>query len=311
MSDFTDAYVLDFHTHWRPSGWQRSTTLVSGEPDPREDLDGLAAETVANKIDLRALSAPVEQLFGPDGDVGTAEINRVNDYLAEAVSTRPGFLGLATVDAYSGDAGAEQTHHAIKELGLHGIVLDSSRHGLFLGAPEALPTLELAARLAVPVFVHPVSAPQVEALRLVAGRAGNSAGRGLQNAVAFLSALHADLPTRLPDLQLVFTTLGHGGLLYAADQLAQYRARSGDGTLGANLYFDTMRFSAPVLRYLGEVLGPERIIVGSDWPIHRDAERAHIDTTLAAAGFNAHDQELIRIGNARRLFELRKSALPA
>ncbi len=311
MSSLDHAYVLDIHTHWRPAGWQHSSSLDADEPDPREDLDALAAETVANGIDLRALSAPLEQLFGPDGDVGTAEINGVNDNLADAVRDRPGFLGLATVDAYSGEAGAEQARYAIDELGLHGIVLDSARHGRFLGSPEALPTLELAARLAVPVFVHPVAAPQVDALRQVAGRAGNSAGRGLQNAVAFLSALHADLPNRLPDLQLVFTTLGHGGLLYAADQLAQYRAQSGDGTLGANLYFDTMRFSAPVLRYLGDVLGAQRIIVGSDWPIHRDAERTHIDTTLAAAGFSASEQDLIRIGNARRLFELRTSALAA
>lgn len=305
MSTINDAYLLDIHTHWRPTGWRRSGTLVEGEPDPREDLDSLATESADNGVDLRALSAPVESLFGPDGDVPTTEVNGVNEYLAEAVRQRPGFLGLATVDAYSGDAGAEQARYAIAELGLHGIVLDSSRDTRYLGSLEAYPTLELAAELAVPVFVHPVAAPQVDVLREVAGRAGNSAGRGLQNAVAFLSALHAELPTRLPDLHLVFTTLGHGGLLYASEKLARYRADSGTGP---NLYFDTMRFNAPVLRYLGAVLGPERIIIGSDWPIHRDAVRGHIDDTLARAGFDGDQQRLIRIGNARRLFALRAGA---
>lgn len=306
MTAIDDAGVLDIHTHWRPVGW-KAAPLVDGEPDLREDLDGLAAESAANGIDLRALSAPVEQLFGPDGDVASAAINGVNEYLAEAVGQRPGFLGLATVDAYSGERGAEQARYAIEQLGLQGIVLDSSRHSRFLSSPEAFPTLELAAQLRVPVFVHPVQAPQADVLREVAGRAGNSAGRGLQNAVAFLSALHADLPSRLPELHLVFTTLGHGGLLYAADQLAEYRAQT--GTAGANLYFDTMRFSAPELRYLGEVLGAERIIVGSDWPIHRDAAQPHIDHQLTAAGFDAEEQALIRIGNARRLFQLRTQSL--
>lgn len=301
-----DAYVLDIHTHWRPAGWGRSATLTEGEADPRERLDELTSESADNGIDLRALSAPVEQLFGPDGDIATSEINDVNEALAHNVAEHPGFLGLATVDAYSGDAGADQARYALTELGLHGLVLDSSRHTKYLGSPEAFPTLELAARLGVPVFVHPVAAPQSDILRAVAGRAGNSAGRGLQNAVAFLSALHADLPARLPDLHLVFTTLGHGGLLYAAEQLAAYR-----GSEPANLYFDTMRFSAPVLRYLGETLGAQRIIVGSDWPIHRDAQRAHIDASLTKAGFTTDEQELIRIGNARKLFRLRANTLAA
>ncbi|MET0901306.1 MAG: amidohydrolase family protein [Mycobacterium sp.] len=306
MPTLDDAYVLDIHTHWRPARWQRSATLADGEADPRENLDGLVSESADNGIDLRALSAPVEQLFGPDGDVTTADINIVNETLLSEVRNRPGFLGLATVDAYSGEEGAEQARYAVTELGLHGLVLDSSRHSRFLGSPEAFPTLELAAGLGVPVFVHPVAAPESDVLRAVAGRAGNSAGRGLQNAVAFLSALHADLPTRLPDLHLVFTTLGHGGLLYAAEQLAVYR-----GSEAPNLYFDTMRFSAPVLRYLGDTLGFDRIIVGSDWPIHRDAQRTHIDNRLAQAGFTSDEQEQIRIGNARKLFGLRTHATAA
>lgn len=171
MAALDDAYVLDFHTHWRPPSWKHSGALVLGESDPREDLDALSVQSAASGIDKRALTAPVESLFGPDG--------------------------------------------------------------------------------------------------------------------------------------------GHGGLLYAADQLVEYRAREGADALGANLYFDTMRFHPPVLRYLGEVLGAGRIIVGSDRPIHRDAERSHIDRTLAAAGLTPEQQELIRIGNARRRFGLHARALAA
>ncbi len=312
MTSLDEATVVDIHAHWQPVGWQggvSASTLGLGEPDPREDLASLAAESEGAGVDLRALSAPAESLFGPSGDIDPARVNAVNEDLAGQLRLHDRFLGLATVDAYSGEGGAEQARYAIEELGLHGLVLDSSRHSKFLGSPEAFPTLELAARLGVPVFVHPVQPQQAEVLREVAGRPGSSAGRGLQNAVAFLSALHADLPTRLPHLQLVFTALGHGGLLYAADELAEHRSRLGDGSAGANIYFDTMQFSAPLLRYFGEVLGAERIIVGSDWPIHRDAARPHIDNTLAAAGFDAPARELIRIGNVRRLFQLRGASL--
>ncbi|EIV96248.1 putative TIM-barrel fold metal-dependent hydrolase [Frankia sp. QA3] len=312
MTSLDEAKVLDIHTHWQPVGWQggaSASALGLGEPDPREDLAGLAAESRGAGVDLRALSAPVESLFGPSGNIESARVNAVNEDLAEQLRSHDRFLGLATVDAYAGEDGAEQARYALEELGLHGLVLDSSRHAKFLGSPEAFPTLELAARLGVPVFVHPVQPPQAEVLLEVAGRPGSSAGRGLQNAVAFLSALHADLPTRLPNLHLVFTALGHGALLYAVDELAEHRSRLGDGSAGANIYFDTMRFSAPLLRYFGEVIGAERIIIGSDWPIHRDAAQPHIDDTLAAAGFDAPARELIRIGNVRRLFQLRDAPL--
>ncbi|MEV8515985.1 amidohydrolase family protein [Dactylosporangium sp. NPDC051484] len=311
MATLDEAQVLDIHTHWRPAGWQRwaGPASVASDLGATEDLAGLAAESAAAGVDLRALSAPVEFLFGPAGDVTSADINAVNEHLAGHVQAGDRFLGLATVDAYAGDAGAEQARYAIEELGLHGLVLDSSRHGKYLGSPEAFATLELAAQLGVPVFVHPVQAPDADVLLGAAGRSGNAIGRGLQNGVSLLSALHAGLLARLPDLRLVFTALGHGALLYAAEELAEHRGRLTDDGAGANLYFDTLRFSVPLLRYLGEVLGPERIIVGSDWPLRRDARRPHIDESLTAAGFDAAQQELIRVGNARRLFQLRTTRL--
>jgi len=311
MPALPDAALIDIHTHYRPRGWRNPA--AAGRPVPAAvsdetfaDLAGLARESAAAGVELRALSAPVEQLFGLSADVPTAAVNQANEYLAGAVRERPGqFIGLATVDGYAGDAGAEQTRYAIEQLGLHGIVLDSSRHGRYLSSPDAFPTLEAAAGLAVPVFVHPVNTAAAATLVQAAGRAGNSIGRGLENGVSFLSALHAGLPTRLPDLHLIFTALGHGALYFALDQLAIYREANGDGPPRLNYYFDTTRFSPPLLRYLGQVLGADRIVIGSDWPLHRIESSAGVQTVLAEAGFSPAERELISAGNARRLFGLR------
>lgn len=310
MNALTDASLLDIHTHYRPKGWIATrepgplvAPLPGSTPEALEDLEALATTSDEAGVALRALSATVESLFGREAKPETSTVNSVNEYLAEAVQGDPDhFLGLGTVDAYSGDDGAEQTRYAIEVLGLHGLVLDSSRYDRYLSAAEAFPTLELAAELGVPVLVHPFAAPQAKHLVEVAGRPGNSVGRGLQNGVSFLSALHADLPARLPDLHLIFTTLGSGAVLFAAEKLAEYRDANGRA---ANLYFETTRFNAPLLRYLGAIVGPDRLVVGSDWPGRRDANRANVDRTLDAAGFSAEEQERIRIGNARELFELR------
>lgn len=252
MTALDSADLIDIHTHYQPPGWIRPGGDTSGAvgPEVLQDIDGLIAESNANGVSLRALNAPGESLFGPATDqtdvMDPSKISAVNEFLAETVEAHPGnFVGLATIDGYADDAGAEQTRYAIEELGLQGIVLDSSRYDRYLGSPEAYPTLELAAQLRVPVFVHPVGAPQADRLREVAGRSGNSVGRGLQNAVTILSAIDAGLPEKLPDLHIVFTTLGHASLLYAGDSLAEFKQAHGQA---ANIYIDTMRFNAPLVR---------------------------------------------------------------
>jgi predicted TIM-barrel fold metal-dependent hydrolase len=303
-----DARLIDIHTHFRPPKWRvpagyRPISFPQELVATLSDLDSLATISAAAGINFRALSAPVEQLWGPEGPVSTSDVNGVNELLAEIVRNHPdAFLGLATVDAFAGDDGAEQTRYAISELGLNGIVLDSSRQNRYLSSPEAYPTLELAASLGVPVFVHPVAANEADLYTAAAGRNGNSLGRGLQNGLSFLAALHAGLPERLPDLHLIFTSLGNGALYFAADQIATFRATHGQSP---NLYFDTTRFQPPLLRYYGEVLGVERILVGTDWP-GRDTTHDHTEATLVAAGFTADERDLIRAGNARRLFQLRE-----
>ena len=309
MSHLDSAELIDIHAHFKPKGWKvdppyRPISFPAELQATITDLESLASESAKSGVSLRALSAPIEQLFGPQGDIPSHLVHATNYYLAEAVRTHPeAFLGLATVDAFSGDAGAEQTRYAIEELGLHGIVLDSSRNDLYLSSPEAYPTLELAAQLRIPVFVHSVAANEAALFADAAGRNGNSLGRGLQNGISFLSALHAELPSRLPDLHLVFTALGNGALYFAAEALAEYRAEHG---FSPNLYFDTTRFNSALIRYYGEVLGVDRIIVGTDWP-GRDTTREHTDAALAAAGLDEAQRELVRVGNARQLFELHKS----
>jgi predicted TIM-barrel fold metal-dependent hydrolase len=311
MPALPDAALIDIHTHYRPRGWR--TPVTGDRPLPAAvseetfaDLTGLARESAAAGVELRALSAPVEQLFGLSADVPTTAVNQANEYLAGAVREHPGqFIGLATVDGYAGDAGAEQTRYAIEQLGLQGIVLDSSRHDRYLSSLEAFPTLEAAAGLAVPVFVHPVNTSRATTLVQAAGRPGNAIGRGLENGVSFLSALHANLPARLPDLHLIFTALGNGALYFVSDQLAVYRETYGDDAPRLNIYFDTTRFSPPLLRYFGQVLGADRIVVGSDWPLHHIESRTDVEAALTEAGFDAAERELISAGNARRLFGLR------
>src|SRR5690606_24411000 len=128
----------------------------------------------------------------PTGPVSASEVRRLNEFTAEAVAKDPSLLlGLATIDAYAGDEAAAEAVYAVKELGLHGLFLDAQREGVHPGSPQARPTLQAAAELGVPVFIHPVWSPDDAALSEAAGQAGRSFGRGVTNGLAALALLHA------------------------------------------------------------------------------------------------------------------------
>ena len=56
---------------------------------------------------------------------------------------------------------ARELTRAVKELGLRGVFVESAKRDLLLGAKETRPTLAAAASLGVPVFVHPLTDPQL------------------------------------------------------------------------------------------------------------------------------------------------------
>ncbi|GAC66903.1 amidohydrolase family protein [Gordonia soli] len=312
-----DLEIIDIHTHFRPAWWTGASLGGPQQPggpgphlpiDTLTDIDGLVVESRRSGIAIRFLSAPPEQLFGPSVIPTTASIARVNEHLAKVVADNGGtFVGLGTVDAFAGDDAVAQIRHATEGLGLHGIVIDSARGRRHLGAQETVPTLATAAELGVPVFVHPVfaadSAPFVDA----AGVRGNAFGRGVTNGLSLLAALHGDVFARHPGLALIFTTLGAGALSFAANLLG--RGLSGPDSRDpatAGVFFDTTGFNAPQLRYLASVVGTDRLLAGSDWPIRQGISRASVTTAFTDAGFDTDEQRAIAAGNARRLFRLNK-----
>jgi len=302
--------LIDFHTHIRPPWWEGATDAAAAGLSPGSservarliDIDRLIEESRTAGIAHRALSAGVEGVYGSDADVPASEVRRVNEFTAEAVAKDPDlFFGLATIDAYTGDAGAVEAEYAVRELGLHGLFLDAQRHGVYPGAPQARPTLAAAAELGVPVFVHPVWAPDDAVFRAAGGTAGGSFGRGVTNGLAALSLLHAGVFEEFPELDILITAYGAGAILFAADALAEYEQAHGTRP---RLHIDTLTFHPPTLRYAVDALGADRVILGSDWPIRLDAYADKVAAAFEAARFTPEEQDLVGSGNARRLFGL-------
>jgi predicted TIM-barrel fold metal-dependent hydrolase len=311
-----DYPIIDFHAHIRPPWW--TFKIPEGVNDAEEnwyrgwgkkltDPQTLLHETEEGGVTRRLLSSTVEGVSGISGPVDHDEIRRHNDYLSELVAKYPDRLAaLAAVDAFSGELAAREAKRAVNDLGHVGIVIDSARDSRFAGNAVTRPVFEAAAELKVPILVHPIAATNAEALLAAAGRAGNTLGRGHVNGVAFLSILESGFLDEFPDLDVVFTGIGLGALTIAAVEEEIYALPARDARrVRPNLYFDFMGLDPSVLKFALDILGPERVLVGSDWPIWESLSRDNVTRVFDRAGLSEADRRLIAGGNAERLLAKR------
>lgn len=139
---------------------------------------------------------------------------------------------------------------------------------------------------------------------------GNSLGRGLMNGVAFLSIIQSTILDDLPDLHLIFATLGLGGIVQAA-RGGLYGRTERQKQPRPNIYFDTMGADPAIVRTLTGFFGADRVLAGTDWPILPALQAESLATSLAEAGLNEAEQRLVAGGNARRLLSLRAAKAEA
>jgi aminocarboxymuconate-semialdehyde decarboxylase len=269
--------ILDFHSHVAGTAHAVSPLLC----DPR----ALMASLDEQGISARAISTPPEFLGGETPA-------RANERIAETVRSDRRLIGLATVDAYAGDAGARELERAVRDLGLRGVFVESANGDRLPDAAEAQPTFAAAASLHIPVFLHPVPDRALKTRFAKCGRASERLTRGAINSAAVFAMIESGMFERHAGLKVVVTALALGGLLLG-------------GPLPAGLYIDTTGHHPAMLRASLELLGPVRVVAGTDWPVVQEKSLAErLDGMLQSFGLDADDRQRVAGGNARALLGL-------
>ncbi len=255
----------------------------------------------------RVVNVPTALIADPEGNVPSGTVERINDQLAELMVMHAGKVyALATVDAFVGNAAADEVNRAVRELGLCGVFVNCAKGDLLHDAPQARPTLAAAAALGVPVFVHPID-PQPLTRQLGRyGRLGTFLARGSINAASLIALLESGTLEELPDLRVVVTSLALGGVLIAGGFGDEFSSREGvRGLLRRHVYVDTMGFHPVLIRAAVDLLGVDHVLVGSDWPIVNDGFIAdRVQRALTDARLDEAQQRLIAGDNARRLLQV-------
>lgn len=270
-------------------------------------IDRIMEEQTAAGVD-RIVLTPWSSLLGYELPLEDGLcINQIqNDALAALVAADPDRIAaLGTVPLQNSDAAVAELERAMS-LGLRGVQIATNVNGTYLGDDRFAPFWAAAADLGAVVEIHPV--------RGVGGSAKGS--YYLWNAWAnpaetALTASHMILAGVLennPDLKVV---LFHGGghlpyqigrldRAYAMRPETRARISQPPSAYLKRCYFDTITHSAPALRFLIDLVGADRVMVGSDYPFDMGYERPA--ELVRGLGLPAADEARILGETAATLF---------
>ncbi|MDX3694481.1 amidohydrolase family protein [Streptomyces europaeiscabiei] len=202
--------------------------------------------------------------------------------------------------------------HALDE-GLKGVELSShapepgGTGAVELSDPRLAPFWARAEETGALVFLHPFGCTLDE--RLDQWYLSNTVGQPTENAVALSHLIFSGVLDRHPDLKLIAahgggylpTHIGRSDHAWRARPDARDCAREPSGYL-KQLYFDSLVHDPHVLRELVRTAGPDRVLLGSDYPFDMGTEDP-LDA-LRAADLPDADFHAVRGGNATVLLNL-------
>jgi len=255
-------------------------------------------------IDIQVLSTWID-MFGYDlpEDIAVSYHTAVNEGLAEGVREHPDrFRFLASVPLPWGEAAATVLRDAVTRLGAVGAMIGTNIGGSNLDDPRFEAFWIASEELGCPVELHPVSVAGAE--RLAGYQLANFLGNPFDTTIAGASLIFGGVLDHHPALDLI---LVHGGgyLPQAVSRMTHGRRARGVAPALARepidyldrFYYDTIVYDPRLLAMLRDLVGMDRMVLGSDYPF--DMEPPDVVGTARTA-LGQHAPELLA-ANARRL----------
>jgi aminocarboxymuconate-semialdehyde decarboxylase len=190
-----------------------------------------------------------------------------------------------------------------------GVEITASVGGTYLGDPRFAPFWAAAELTGALVFVHPTTEGFFEPV-FREYHLHNLVGNPMETTLTAAHMVLAGVMERHPGLKVL---LAHGG---GAILALRGRLRHGADTIAAaggalsepadlsirRFLFDTVTHDPMLLRELVEAVGPDRVLLGSDYPF--DMADRHPVQTVRRAGLDDDDEAALLSGNAERLLAL-------
>ncbi len=272
---------------------------------PLSDIPARLAWLAKNGIDKQVVGGWVD-MFGyelPSAE-GEAWARLTNDALLAAAKTKPHFVPLATVPLGDGARAGAVLKDAVKA-GFAGCMIGTLPRGVgsTLDAKGLDAFWQAADETAALVHIHP--SYDAGDVRVNDFGLANGLGRITDAAVAVARLISAGHVAKYRNVKF-FAPMGAAALPFVLGRLKRNHAITpgvGDPVAAlAAIYTDTILHDVRVLKFVVEMLGTERLMMGSDMPFPiGDLEPLKI---VGDAGLSAAQVASINGGMAQKLFRI-------
>ncbi|MGQ0550619.1 MAG: amidohydrolase family protein [Armatimonadota bacterium] len=263
-------------------------------------------------MDAHEIAHSVISLGNPWYDFLPAEeapafAREINDLLLDLVRSRPDRLSCYAALPFPDLRAALAELDRVAAAGAKGIILSTRPGGLRLDDRALWSLFERLERLGLPVLLHPhytIGAEDLDgydhALPLVFGFP-------FETTIAVARLILSGALDAFPRLRLIAAHLG-GTMLYLAGRLDTWHRSVGGAGLRqppsrylTGLFYDVLAYHAPAIACALRLVGPGRLLFGSDHPFGI-ADVGAVRTSLNDQGLSPVEYERIAGGNARTLF---------
>jgi aminocarboxymuconate-semialdehyde decarboxylase len=264
-------------------------------------------------VDVQGLATFVSEYnYWAPGPAAAESARIQNDNLAAAVAANPDrYVAMgATVPLQDIDLAIAEMDRAVDDLGFKGLQIGGTVDGRNLDEPRFRPFWAAVEAKGIPVILHPSGYP--EGQRFGNYFLTNCIGNPLETMVAVTRMIFGGLFEEHPGIKLVL--LHGGGYLPFYSSRADHtwevrpetRVKIPDQTPSAymkRLFYDTMVFQPLYLRHLIEIVGVDRVMLGTDFPFDM-GDTDPLGLITATEGLTEQDREAIAGGTAARLFAI-------
>lgn len=231
-----------------------------------EDMDRVG-------IDVEVLSLSTPNVFFADAQNQPAVARMVNDAYAELVAQHPTrFKAFASIPMDSPDDALRELHRAIDELKMNGVILLSNIGGNALTSPQYRSFFAEANRMKLCILLHPMLPANTDPFREYV--LGPIVGFMFDTSLAVARMCYDGLFRDFPGIRWIIGHLG-GAIPYLMERMdngsrdfPECRAKIDElpSTYLKKLYYDTVNFNPHMLMMVRDMIGPDHMLMGSDYP---------------------------------------------
>ena len=315
--------VIALEEHMLPSDVMQSAGVDLGLRAGKRaaELDDLGAGRLAMMddagVDIQVLSALSYFVQGLEPARSIPVHRALNDRLAQTTAEHPDrFRAFAALPMTDAPVAVDELSRCVDELGFLGAMIHGQTNGVFLDHPSVRPILAAAARLDVPIYLHPAPAPAAVQQAYFSGLAPeveaclSTSGWGwhAECGMHVLRLVAAGVFEELPDLKVIVGHMGEG-LPFHLDRIESMLSPVVTGqsltvaeTLRRNLYLTTSGYhsDAPLLCALA-AFGVDHVLFAIDHPFGNSRQAT---AYLASAPLSEDDREQVAHGNAESLLRI-------